>query len=72
MKVVVSKVIDNRTFKAFFALSVMHSRYGKYIIKRNSYLVESFGREVSIGDEVEIVSFKPFSKRKRWSLLIQT
>ncbi len=68
MKVVVLKIIDSRTIKAFSMSMVKHLSYDKYITKRDYYIVESFGKSVSLGDEIEIVSSRPFSKRKSWAL----
>ncbi len=68
MKVIVSNIIDNKTFKAVSTTYKKHPKYGKYITKHKKYLVDSDGKEVSVGQEVEIVGSRPLSKRKRWAL----
>lgn len=50
-----------RTFK--------HAKYGKYLRKRKRYLAHDEERKAQVGDEVEIVSTRPLSKRKRWRLV---
>ncbi len=68
MKVIVSNIIDNKTFRAVSTTYKKHAKYGKYITKHKKYLVDSDGKEVSVGQEVEIVGSRPLSKRKRWAL----
>jgi small subunit ribosomal protein S17 len=68
MKVTVSNIIDQKTFKAVSATYKKHSKYGKYITEHKKYLVDSSGSKVEIGQEVEITSSRPLSKRKRWAL----
>jgi small subunit ribosomal protein S17 len=50
-----------RTFK--------HKKYGKYLRKRKRYLAHDEERVAKAGDQVEIESTRPMSKRKRWRLL---
>jgi small subunit ribosomal protein S17 len=68
MRVTILNVIDKKTFKALSTTCKKHPRYGKYITVHKKYLVDSQGKEVNIGDEVEIMSSKPLSKAKRWIL----
>ncbi len=70
MKVTVLNIIDEKTFKGLSTTSKKHPRYGKYITVHKKYLVDSQGKKVTVGDEVEIVSSRPLSKRKRWALKI--
>lgn len=69
MKVIVLNIIDNKTFKATSTTYQKHFRYGKYITTHKKYLVDSAGKKVNRGEEVNIVASKPISKRKRWALL---
>ncbi len=69
MKVKVLNIIDEKTFKALSTVSKKHERYGKYITVHKKYLVDSSGKKVNVGDEVEIKSVRPLSKRKRWALV---
>jgi small subunit ribosomal protein S17 len=50
-----------RTFK--------HPKYGKYLRRRKRYLAHDEQRAARPGDQVEIESTRPLSKRKRWRLL---
>jgi ribosomal protein S17 len=66
MKAKVTKIIDNSTIKAQSEALKKHKRYGKYIISTKKYLVETNNIVVKIGQEIEIINSKPFSKRKTW------
>ncbi len=70
MKVKILNIIDEKTFKGVVTTSKKHPRYGKYIVTHKNYLVDSCGQKVNIGDEVEIVSSRPISKRKKWALKV--
>lgn len=70
MKVKVLNIIDDKTFKAVASTYKKHARYQKYITVFKKYLVDSSGQKVEVGQEVEIISSKPLSKRKRWALKI--
>lgn len=50
-----------RTFK--------HAKYGKYLRKRKRYMAHDEERKARVGDQVEIASTRPLSKRKRWRLV---
>lgn len=68
MKVTVAKIIDEKTLKVVSKSYKKHKLYGKYITTHKNYLVDYSGQKVAIGEEVEIVSTRPISKRKRWAL----
>jgi len=70
MKVTVLNIIDEKTFKALSTAYKKHPRYGKYITIHKKYLVDSQGKKVNVGDEVEIVGSRPLSKTKRWALKV--
>lgn len=70
MKVKVLNIIDDKTFKGVATSFKKHPRYGKYITSHKKYLVDLQGKAVKIGDEVEIVSTRPISKRKKWALKV--
>jgi small subunit ribosomal protein S17 len=70
MKVKVINIIDEKTFKGIATIFKKHPRYGKYITTHKKYLADSQGKSLSIDDEVEIVSSKPISKRKKWALKV--
>jgi len=69
MRVKVLNIIDDKTFKALSTSYKKHPKYGKYITTHKKYLVDSSGKKVEVGQEVEIVSSRPISKRKRWALV---
>ncbi len=70
MKVKVLNIIDDKTFKAIASTYKKHLRYQKYVTVYKKYLVDSSGKKVEIGQEVEIISSRPLSKRKRWALKV--
>ena len=71
MKVKILNIIDKKTFKAVSMIYKKHHRYEKYITVHKKYLVDLCGNnKVKIGDDVEILSSKPFSKTKKWILKI--
>ncbi len=69
MKVKVLNIIDDKTFKALSTSYQKHPKYGKYITVHKKYLVDSGSKKVEVGQEVEIISSRPISKRKRWALV---
>ncbi|NBR95064.1 MAG: ribosomal protein S17 [Proteobacteria bacterium] len=69
MKAKVVNIIDKNTIKVTVTDYKKHPRYGKYITVHKNYLVESLGKEVSIGDEIEMKSSRPISKLKKWVLI---
>ena len=70
MKVKVLNIIDDKTFKGIATIFKKHPRYGKYITTHKKYLADSQGKELKVGDEVEIINSKPISKRKKWALKV--
>jgi small subunit ribosomal protein S17 len=68
MKVKVLNIIDDKTFKAVSTSYKKHYKYEKYVTVHKKYLVDSQGKKLSVGEEVEIVPSRPLSKRKRWAL----
>lgn len=51
----------NRTFQ--------HPRYGKVITRGKKYYAHNEGKELQIGDQVQIVETRPLSKLKRWRVV---
>ncbi len=70
MKVKVLNIIDANTFKGISTAYKKHPKYGKFITVHKKYLVDSQGKTVNVGDEVEIIGSRPLSKRKRWALKV--
>ncbi len=48
---------------------VKHPRYGKYIRRRTVCHVHDEHNESHLGDRVEIIESRPYSKTKRWLLV---
>ncbi len=48
---------------------VRHRLYGKYIRRRNKFMVHDEGDRCKVGDRVLIEECRPWSKNKRWRLL---
>jgi small subunit ribosomal protein S17 len=46
-----------------------HPKYGKYMRKNKKYHAHDEAEVGSVGDKVEIVATRPYSKIKRWRLL---
>ena len=69
MKVVVSKVIDNKTIKATSSFCKKHEKYKKYMLVQKNYLVDSSGFDVSEGQKIEISECKPISRLKRFFII---
>lgn len=69
MKVKVLNIIDSKTCKVVSVSRKKHERYGKYVAVYKKYVVDCTGKKLTIGDEVEIASCKPLSKRKRWAVV---
>lgn len=45
---------------------ILHKRYQKYVKKSEKFKADDPNNECQIGDIVEIMETKPFSKTKRW------
>jgi len=48
---------------------VKHPRYGKYLHQTTNYKVHDEKNQAKVGDEVEIVESRVFSKTKKWCLV---
>ncbi len=48
---------------------VKHPRYGKYIRRRTVCHVHDENNESHLGDRVEIIESRPYSRTKRWLLV---
>ena len=48
---------------------VRHAFYEKVMTRRSRFYVHDEGNESHVGDLVEIMSTRPFSKLKRWRLV---
>lgn len=66
MKAKILSIIDSKTIKAISTTYKKHKTYGKYVTVSKKFIVDTNGKNVEVGKEVEIVSSKPISKRKKW------
>lgn len=62
---VVSDKMD-KTVTVEVTRRVKHTRYHKYINRRNKYKAHDVENACNIGDEVIIAESRPLSKTKRW------
>lgn len=65
---VVSNSMD-KTITVAVNRKVKHAIYGKYITKTTKYMAHDEDNEANEGDQVEIMSTRPLSKRKSWRLV---
>ena len=71
-RTLIGTVISARTEKTITVEVVRtfkHAKYGKYLRRRKRYLAHDEERKAQVGDQVEIASTRPLSKRKRWRLV---
>ena len=66
--VVVSKS-GNKSVKVAIDYKVKHPKYGKYIRRRTTLAVHDEHNKSAVGDIVEIVESRPYSKTKSWRLV---
>ena len=65
---VVSKSGD-KSVKVAIDYKVKHPKYGKYVKRRTTMIVHDENNVSSVGDIVEIVECRPYSKSKSWRLV---
>jgi small subunit ribosomal protein S17 len=65
---VVSKC-GNKSVKVAIDYKVKHPKYGKYVKRRTTMIVHDENNVSSVGDIVEIVESRPYSKSKSWRLV---
>ena len=66
--VVVSKS-GNKSIKVAIDYKVKHPKYGKYIKRRTTLAVHDENNLSAVGDVVEIVESRPYSKTKSFRLV---
>ena len=66
--VVVSKS-GNKSIKVAIDYKVKHPKYGKYVKRRTTLSVHDEHNKASVGDVVEIVESRPYSKMKSFRLV---
>ena len=66
--VVVSKS-GNKSVKVAIDYKVKHPKYGKYVRRSTTLIVHDEHNNSAVGDIVEVVESRPYSKTKNWRLL---
>ena len=72
LKTVTGVVISNsgdKSIKIAIDFKVRHPKYGKYIRRRTKFAVHDEHNQASVGDVVEVVECRPYSKTKNWRLV---
>ena len=59
----------NKSVKVAIDYKVKHPKYGKYVKRRTTLSVHDEHNVSSVGDIVEIVESRPYSKTKNWRLV---
>ena len=59
----------DKSIKVQIDYKVKHPRYGKYINRRTKLGVHDEENAAGVGDMVDIVECRPFSKTKSWQLV---
>jgi len=58
----------NKSIKIVIDFRVKHPKYGKYVKRRTKLGVHDEHNQAGVGDLVEIVQCRPYSKTKSWRL----
>jgi small subunit ribosomal protein S17 len=69
LKTVTGVVISNsgdKSIKIAIDFKVRHPKYGKYIRRRTKLAVHDEHNQAGVGDVVEVVECRPYSKTKSW------
>jgi small subunit ribosomal protein S17 len=72
LKTVTGVVISNsgsKSCKVAIDYKVKHPKYGKYVRRRTKLGVHDEHNQASVGDIVEVVECRSYSKTKSWRLL---
>jgi small subunit ribosomal protein S17 len=65
--VVVSDKMD-KTVVVEVARATRHPLYGKVLTEKKKYMAHDEENTCKLGDQVEIIEWRPISKRKRWAV----
>ena len=72
LKTVTGVVISNsgdKSIKVAIDFKVKHPKYGKYVRRRTKLGVHDEHNQASLGDLVDVVRSRPYSKTKSWRLV---
>ncbi len=59
----------NKSIKVAIDFKVRHPKYGKYVKRRTKLGVHDEHNQARVGDVVEVVESRPYSKTKSWRLV---
>jgi small subunit ribosomal protein S17 len=68
----IGTVVSDKMEKTIVVLverKVQHPVYQRTMKKSNKFMAHDEQQQAKIGDRVEIVEFRPLSRRKRWNLV---
>jgi small subunit ribosomal protein S17 len=68
----VGVVVSNKMEKSIVvevSRRVRHSKYGKFLNRRSTFVAHDDKDDCNEGDTVRIMETRPLSKRKRWRLV---
>jgi small subunit ribosomal protein S17 len=71
-KILSGNVIRNQNDKTITVLvkrKYIHPFFGKVITSSKKYLAHDEKNKFKIGDDVEIIESKPYSKKKKWEVI---
>ena len=71
-RVLTGKVVSDKMDKTVaveIIRRVKHSRYHKYVNRRNVYKAHDEGNQCAVGDTVTIQESRPLSRTKRWLVI---
>lgn len=66
------KVVSDKSDKTIVVrveTLIKHPLYKKYIRRRNTFMAHDPENECKVGDKVQIIEYRPLSRRKRWHLV---
>ncbi len=61
---------NNKTIVVLVKRKFAHPMFGKVITLSKKYHVHDEKNKFKIGDDVKIIESKPYSKKKKWEVLI--
>ncbi len=72
IKLITAAVVSksgNKSVKVAIDYKVKHPKYGKFVRRRTTLAVHDEHNVSTVGDIVEIVESRPYSKTKSWRLV---
>lgn len=72
-KILEGVVVNSKSLNTLSVLverRVLHKKYKKIVKRSKKYLVHNENSNFYFGDRVKIIESKPFSKLKRWQILL--